>query len=175
MQVSSAYVQSKIPDRHHLHGSLLRNQLFVPRLKDSIMTIAFMKGVVGYQVYWVPMCSDIRLRNCADVPKKEDIAIELVTTMRNQGSGDPEIEQQFQATATEIRKSPPNTTWMLAMLSTMNSNHRFFAKDWEKPKVRLSGVPDTSLINNPGNFFTGLPTASKQKKRGRGITFTDNE
>ena len=173
MQVSTAFVQSKIPDRMHLHSSLLRNQLFVPKLKDNMMTVAFMKGVVGYETYWVPMCADIRLRNCADPPKKEDIAIELVNTMRSQGSGDQEIERQFQATATEIRKTPPNATWMLAMLSTMNPNHPFFAKDYEKPKVRASGVADSSMINNPGNFFTGLPTASKQKKRSRGINFSD--
>ena len=52
------------------------------------MTISFMKGIVGYETYWVPVCSDVRILNCADPPTKNEIAIELVTVMRNQGSGD---------------------------------------------------------------------------------------
>ena len=77
-----------------------------------------MKGLIGYQSFWLPFAQDIRLLNCPDPPSKEEIAMELVTVMRNHGSGDPAVEQQFQATATEIRKNPPNAFWMLAMLST---------------------------------------------------------
>ena len=74
MQVSSAFVQSKVPDRVHLHESLLRNQLFAPRLKDAIMRIEFMRGCIGYEIFWLPMIQDIRLLNCADVPSKDEIA-----------------------------------------------------------------------------------------------------
>ena len=95
MQVSSAEVQSKVPDRAHLYSSLLRNQLFVPKLKDSIMTVAFMRGLIGYEVYWAPLCSDIRIRNCADIPSKQEIAIELTTAMRDYPTNDPSIERQF--------------------------------------------------------------------------------
>ena len=62
------------------------------------------------------------------------------------------------------------------MLSTMNPSHRFFAKDWIKPKViRMQGASDSSFVSNPGGFWDGLPTASKQKKHGKGINFSDSQ
>ena len=37
-------------------------------------------------------------------------------------------------------------------------------------------VQDSGLVNNPGNFFNGLPIASKSKsKKGRGINFADKD
>ena len=139
------------------------------------MSVAYMKGLVGYQTYWLPVCADIRLRNCADPPPKQDIATELVATMRTMGIADQSLTRQFMNTATEIEKNPPHSAWMLAMLSTMYPTHRFFAKDYEKPKVRANNAPDTTLIDNPGGFFDNLPTASKTKKRGRGINFVDKQ
>ena len=55
----------------------------------------------------------------------------------------------------------------------MNPNHIFFSKGYEKPKVRASGVVDMGFVDNPGDFFTGLPDATKSKKRSRGINFND--
>ena len=133
-QVSSTFAASVVPDRQALYGSLLRNQLFVPKLKDQIMTVAFMKGLVGYVQFWVPHCSGIKLLNCADPPTKQEIAVEVVNCMRNETTNDPLQDASLQRTATEIIKHPPNTFWLLAMLSSMNPQHRFFAKDWVKPK-----------------------------------------
>ena len=42
------------------------------------MTLNFMKGVVGYQTFWLPLCADICLLNCADPPSNKEIAMELV-------------------------------------------------------------------------------------------------
>ena len=175
-QVSSAYVQSVVPDRHHFYSSLLRNQLYCPKITEKIMTTKFMKGIIGYEVYWVPFCANIRILNCADPPTKNEIAMELVTVMRNHGNpeGDAELEASFQRTATEIRRAPPNTTWMLNVLSTLYPQHRYFQKDFVKPtRVQSSTGQAVGMINNPGDFFSNLPISSKRKKHGRGIVFQD--
>ena len=175
-QVSSALVQSRAPDKVHLHNSLLRNQLLMPKLKDSISTIPYLRGLIGFEVYWTAFCVDVRVLNCPDPPSKQEIAMELVTVMRNRGNpnNNPELEESFQRTATEIRRVPPNATYMLALLSTLYPEHKFFKKDWVKPVVRPNGVSDPSLVLNPGGFWDGLPTASK-KKRGRGINYSNKE
>ena len=74
--------------------------------------------------------------------------MELVTVMRNMGNpnNNPELEESFQRTATEIRRVPPNATYMLALLSTLYPDHKFFKKNWVKPIVRPNGAPDASLV-----------------------------
>ena len=96
-QVSSSFVQSKIPDKGHLHSSLLRNQLFMPKLKESICTIPWMRGIINFEEYWVPFCTNVRILNCADPPSKQEIAMELVTVMRNHGNpnNNAELEESF--------------------------------------------------------------------------------
>ena len=93
----------------------------MPKLKEQICTIPFMSGLIGFEVYWAPFCVDIKVLNCADPPSKQEIAMELVTVMRNVGNpnNNPELEESFQRTATEIRRVPPNSTWMLAVFSTL--------------------------------------------------------
>ena len=137
------------------------------------MTVSYMKGLIGYEKYWLPMCEDIRVRNCVDPPPKHEIARELVATMRSMGIADANLTQQFLNTAREIEKQPPSAFWMLSLLSTMNPAHPYFGKAWEKPKVRASGASDVHLISNPGNFFSGLPLAKSSRKKGRGINFLD--
>ena len=54
-----------IPDKDALHKALLRNQLYVPPLKDAISTKDFMVGILESRT-WVPRTTDLQLRNCAD-------------------------------------------------------------------------------------------------------------
>ena len=42
----ASYVAAVIPDKDALYESMLRNQLWVPSIKDPLMTLSFMKGVV---------------------------------------------------------------------------------------------------------------------------------
>ena len=73
-QVSAAYVDSVICNRVSMHEGLLRNQLFTPKLKDTIMTAEFMKGIIGFRRFWLPSCDNIRLRNCVHIPPRQELA-----------------------------------------------------------------------------------------------------
>ena len=66
-------------DKQSLYESLLRNQIYSPKLKEQIMTIIFMKGCIGYNKYWLPKCSELRIINCVDPPTRSVLA-EMVSS-----------------------------------------------------------------------------------------------
>lgn len=73
-KLSSAQVKTVVNDKDTLYASIKRNQLFPPKQKEAIMTNQFMKGVIGYQMYWLPKITDIKLLNCADPPPRQELA-----------------------------------------------------------------------------------------------------
>lgn len=160
-RVSHAFASSVICDRRSLYEGLVRNQLYCPSLKDSIMTIDFMKGAIGHQKYWLPRTAEIKLLNCCDPPSKQEIAVVLCEVMVNHPIEDAvePFASSFIRTAQEVRKKPPSKTWMLAVLSTMSPDHQFFKKDFIKPKVVFQGqIVQEAAVFNPDGFFDGLPT-----------------
>ena len=69
--------------------------------------------------------------------------------------GEP-FDTQFQRTLIEIKAKPPSVPWMLAVLSTMDSNHAIFAKSYVKPKPMRNGMRPND-VNDENDFFAGLP------------------
>ena len=70
-------------------------------------------------------------------------------------------------TALLVKQTPPNKDWLLAMLSTFDSENELFSKGYVKPKVDFRGNElDEDLVDNTGDFFTGLPLAKKVRKNG---------
>ena len=66
-----------------------------------------------------------------------------------------------------VKQIPPNKDWLLAMLSTFDSENELFSKGYVKPKVDFRGNElDEDLVDNTGDFFTGLPLAKKVRKNG---------
>ena len=117
------------------------------------------------------------MRNCAEPPSKHDVAEILYSLMLNCNYDDMTAKQRaaFIDTATRIRKTPPNIDFMLKIISTINPNHRLFAKDYKRPRVDARGneLPDSERqVNDPFGFLSGLPLAKKSKKRST-IKFMD--
>ena len=56
--VSIDFAKRIVPDRHALHMALLRNQLYVPPLKDTISSKDFMIGILESRT-WVPRTTDL--------------------------------------------------------------------------------------------------------------------
>ena len=60
-----------------------------------------------------------------------------------------------------IRRSRPDKTWMLGILSTLQPTHEIFQKGYRPP----SNLPpqQQQMISNPGGFFDGLePLTAKE-------------
>ena len=170
------YALRYIPDAPALHKALLRNQLFVPPLKDAMCTKDFLVGILEKR-YWVPLTSDIQVRNCADVPSKKDMALILHEAMMGcLESVDTEIRAGFAATANLLAKHPPSVTWSLMMVSTVNNGHPIFAKDWQKPRAPAASVisQHQTLVPAFGDFFDGLPVEQRTKRAGK-ITFVSKQ
>ena len=136
------------------------------KLKESIMTTQFMKGCIGEQMFWLPKCSDIKIRNCVDPPNRAVLAEMVSTAMRSQPpQGRNPFDASFNRTALEILKKPPNKEWLLFMLATMNPESEIFRKDYVKPKVTRAGAPDPDLVDNTDEWFSGLPVLHRANKR----------
>ena len=131
------------------------------------MTVSFMKGCIGYRYYWLPKTEDIRIRNCVDPPSRVELAKMVFDSMSGtQPSGDPCFDGAFRRTASELLRKPPNTEWLLAMLSTMKPNHAIFAKDYVKPRnnrIAESGTDYDNMVENIDGWFDGLPVAKQRR------------
>ena len=122
---------------------------------------------------WLPRTHEISIRNCADPPPKQTIADVLCTVMQTVPRQGEPFDSLFLETARLIKRNPPETRWMLAILSTVDANHPFFAKDYVKPRVNVHGN-DANLDNmvaNKQGFFTGLPAAAKRSKKRGNVKF----
>ena len=82
-------------------------------------------------------------------------------------SGDACYDGAFRRTSLELARKPPNTEWLLAMLSTMEPGHAIFAKDYVKPRSHqnseAAGEYDTDMVENVDGWFDGLPVAKSRK------------
>ena len=93
--------------------------------------------------------------------------------MRGQApTGREPFDSSFKRTALEIVKKPPNKEWLLHMLATMNPDSEIFQKDYLKPKVCHTGLEDPGLVDNPDDWFTGLPALHRPNKRTQNVRFT---
>lgn len=163
--VDATFAQSVIPNRQALYESMLRNQLWVPIDKDPLLTVGFMKGVAD-GTFWMPKCEEIKFRQCADCPSKQDLVAILLDVMRGHNSDDTGFRILFERTCLEIEKRPPGIFWQLSIIATINPNHYLFAKDYVKPRVRPAErrVP-AGCIPNFNGFFDGLPVSASKKKK----------
>ena len=164
--ISAQQVAVVVNDKQSLHESLRRNQLYCPKLKETIMTVQFMKGCIGNRYYWLPKTEDIRIRNCVDPPPRGELARLVYEKMAATApSGDACFDGAFRRTAQELARKPPNTEWLLAMLSTMDPNHGIFAKDWVRPRVNRAAEydGDTDMVENIDGWFDGLPVAKQRR------------
>ena len=65
--------RSLVPDKKAFYEALIRNQVVLPPLSDSIVTTAFLLGVYESRL-WCPKSDIIKHRLCCDPPGKKDLA-----------------------------------------------------------------------------------------------------
>ena len=138
------------------------------------MSTQFMKGCIGYRVYWLPRTSELQVRNCVSPPSRVVLAEMVSSRMRGQEpQGREPFDSSFKRTALEIVKKPPNKEWLLCMLATMDPGCEIFKKDYVKPKVNRAGVNDPTLVDNDEDWFSGLPILHRSNKRSQNVRFTN--
>ena len=137
--VSATYIATVVNDKETLHEAIRRNQFYTPGIKESMMTIEFMKNV-SEGTEWLPKCSEIRLLNCVEPPSKQQIAEMLYQRMHAyQPEGEP-FDSMFRRCAARIRKNPPDIQYMLALLSTIDNQNEIFAKGYKRPRAFQPGA-----------------------------------
>ena len=101
-----------VNDKETLFESILRNQLYPPKKKEMIMTQQFMKGVIGYQQFWLPKITDIKLLNCVDPPPRNELAKMVCERMLTVDTGDASVNASVKRTADLVHRKPPNRDWL---------------------------------------------------------------
>lgn len=163
--VQQAYVTAVCPDRDSLYECFLRNQLWVPTKADPLMNLQFMKGIVD-GTYWMPFCSEIKFRHCAEPPPRQELVIILLEVLRANENYEVKFRTMYDRTCAEIAKRPPSVFWQLTLIATSNENHYLFAKDYQRPRIKKAErKPPSSIVPNNNGFFDGLPMKNKKVKR----------
>ena len=106
-KLSAFQVKTVVNDKQTLYESILRNQLYAPKLKEMIMTQQFMKGVKGYEQFWLPKIQDIKLLNCVDGPPRHELAKMVSERMLAVDTGDARINAAVKRTADLVNASLP--------------------------------------------------------------------
>ena len=154
-----------IPDRSAMHKALLRNQLYVPPLKDAISTKDFMVGILEART-WVPRTGELQLRNCADQPNKKELAQILFDVMVSCTSVGEESQVGFFKTAELVLKHPPSPSWTITMIATIDPGNVIFSKDYVRPRYPTTSA-NAVMVPSFGDFFEGLPQMQPTKNAGR--------
>ena len=103
----------------------------------------------------IPKVEHVQLRNCPEPPYDYIVHKEL---------------QNVSGQHLGIKKNrTPDPWWSLACISTVDPNHRFFAKDYvpDEDNNKAKGKEDTAVIDNSDNFFDDLPAIKLTKKQSK--------
>ena len=164
-----------MPNRQKLWEALVRNRYMPPPCKDRLNTVKFMRGVLNQEFFLLRQEQVEHVKQCADRPSREWLAPVVAEAMRScpVKFGEP-IDSAIRRTAEQIVKSKPDVQWQLTMLAQFQPEHDVFRKDYVHPRKKRQGLMADFYVNNPDNFFDGLPEVPViGKKRGRGINFVD--
>ena len=168
--------QLKAPTPKFYYEALVRNGNYLPKLKEPIMTMKFMKGIKS-EKYWVPNTNrghGVYVKLCADPPSRKLLAKILQKTMMTCPDVPEDIHSSFRRTAKLIKKNPPNVDWMVTVLGNLKSDHFIFAKDYVAPKTQRKNAVEPYMVDNQDDFFSGLPDhPGVLRKRKRPLNYID--
>ena len=118
--------------------------------------------------FWVPKLSEIRQRAMLKPPMKK-LLLEAVEAEMKMSEVHKDLKLGFDS-ATQVDKR-----WLIDLLSTLNYDHAYFARDYvPQPNERQEEPEQELMINNPDDFFTGLqpPKRKGKGKKARNIFIT---
>ena len=115
-----------IPNKKAFHTALVRNKFMVPPLKDPLVTVAFMKGVLNGRYFLLKQEQVEHTRQCADKPPKGELADLVADVLLNCPNLPAEVAAAVRSTAHLIRRKKPNVDWQLQMLAQFAPDHAIF-------------------------------------------------
>jgi hypothetical protein len=118
-----------------------RNNKYLPALGCAFVTADYLTGVRFGRIH-CPNYDEIRLKSCADPPKKDVLIKELIKV------------QEARKFDLNLREGgpKPNKRWLVDLLATYSPQLYIFDKDYY-PQDRKP----PRVLSNDDNWFTGLP------------------
>ena len=132
-----------------------RNGFYMWAYNSSINTVQNIQMVKDHKI-WVPMYDEVRLRPCPKPPLKNFVLKEVEAALKEKEEWRLQtildLEQGIIENSDEIQKvikrpfelnltsnHQPDIEWLLAVLSTLKPNHRYFGKSYYPSDVELGG------------------------------------
>ena len=122
----------RVKSKKDYHEALDRSGVFMPPLKASGVTIAYLTGVDNKD-FWCPLYTELQIRSCYNPPKKEEIFIAI----------EDHLEDNSTKTFGFSDASKVTADWMIICLSTLNPDHEIFGKYYGLDSSR-AGVAQAS-------------------------------
>ena len=144
-----------------------------PPLKDPLLTISFMKGVLAGKFFLLKQEQVEHTRQCADWPPKKELAEIVADVLLNCPNVPAEVEAAVRNTDHLIRRKKPDAEWQLQLLAQFAPEHAIFAKDYVHPRRARCDAQQDFQVPNPDSFFDGLPDVQIGKRSARPISFVD--
>lgn len=128
-----------------MYDALIRNGYFLPSLKSTLITEAYLRGVMEGRVY-CPKTEMIKLKGCPSPPSKDILLTKFIECLIRRGIEDHGIDQNHK----------PDSKWLISVLATLSPEDEIYRKDY-RPPPRLKKIEEQKTILVPSAFLAGLP------------------
>lgn len=116
--------QIKLSNVAHYYEVMQRNGYYLPKLKSGIVTFDYLNEVRN-KVFFCPKYEQLKLRACPRPPAKE-LLVEYVLHECGRRNLVPGFNK-------DDKKAKPNKEWLVAVLSTLNTDHPIFGREYLPP------------------------------------------
>ena len=111
--------EAMLYDKRTYHGLMVRNGFFMPTMTSSICSLDWMDKVREGKL-WIPKDEEVRLKNCAAAPTKQNVLLEIEKLLKLKKLGSIGWTDEL----------TPDKKWCIQVLSTLSIKHPFFAKNY---------------------------------------------
>jgi hypothetical protein len=145
--LTSDEAKQVVGNKLEFYNAMLLNDFFMMTVKSAGCTIPYMEAVRAGN-FWVPRFTTMKVRGCPYAPTKEHFYREIQLILK---------EKKLELGVKSHQAC--DAFFLQVCLSTLNCNHKYFAKDF-LPKAAESKYVRTkkTVVDNSDGFFTGLPS-----------------
>ena len=145
-------MQVDFVNRNHLYKQMSHTYI-LPKKTCSFVTIEYLSMVYSRKVY-APEYTTCIMRNCMKKPPKEYVLGEVnrLLTQRNTTIGD-------------TRKGLPDMEFLLTCLSTLDSDHAVFSRDYIPPPRKNAVAAPKVKFTDPRGLFAGMIPPKNGRRR----------
>ena len=123
-----------VKNKRDFHEGLDRHGYCLPPFKSAGVTIDYLTKVQS-KLVWCPLYVEVKIRSCYNPPKKDVVYQEVVLHLSQYGTKPFGLSDASKVSA----------EWLIKCLSTLNPDHRFFARNFQLYESESKSVVSVPL------------------------------